>query len=82
VIDKYPDCTFDIIIVDGRSRNHCIDHAIQKLKSGGSLILDNAERDEYIPGCQILDHWPQQVFTCPGPYLDHCWDTKIWTNIF
>lgn len=81
-IDKFPDSTFDIVIVDGRARNHCINHAISKIKTGGHLILDNAERDEYQAGIQIIDHWPQEAFTCPGPYLDYPWTTKIWTNIF
>lgn len=46
-IDKYEKDHFDIILVDGRSRPACIMHAIPKLKSGGILVYDNAERRRY-----------------------------------
>ena len=41
--DKY----FDFILIDGRIRDVCSLNAIRKIKKGGILILDNAER--YIP---------------------------------
>ena len=36
--------SLDLIIVDGRNRVNCLLNSISKLKSGGVLILDNAER--------------------------------------
>lgn len=47
-IDKFPDNYFDIVLVDGRSRPSCIYHSINKVKKGGLLILDNAEREYYL----------------------------------
>lgn len=47
VIDQYPDGNFDVVLVDGRARASCLQHSIPKLRSGGLLILDNAERDYY-----------------------------------
>lgn len=46
-IDAYPDGYFDIVLIDGRGRTSCIAHSIPKLKRGGLLVLDNAERTYY-----------------------------------
>jgi hypothetical protein len=46
-IDRYPNGYFDAILIDGRGRTSCIRHSIPKLKRGGLLILDNAERSYY-----------------------------------
>lgn len=46
-IEKYPDNHFDWILIDGRARTSCLAHSIPKLKIGGYLILDNAERKYY-----------------------------------
>ncbi|MDX1937822.1 MAG: hypothetical protein SFU21_11940 [Flavihumibacter sp.] len=46
-IDSYNDNYFDIVLVDGRARTSCIAHAINKIKQGGLLIVDNAERQYY-----------------------------------
>lgn len=48
-IDKFPNGYFDIVLIDGRSRPSCLLHSIKKVKKGGLLILDNAERDYYAP---------------------------------
>lgn len=36
--------TLDVIIIDGRNRVNCLLNSIDKLKQGGVLVLDNAER--------------------------------------
>lgn len=46
-IDAHDENYFDIILVDGRSRLACLKHSKNKVKIGGLLILDNAERDRY-----------------------------------
>jgi SAM-dependent methyltransferase len=46
-IDRFPDNYFDRILIDGRARTSCLKHSFQKLKPGGFLILDNAERKYY-----------------------------------
>ncbi|MFN3343565.1 MAG: hypothetical protein ACK40M_12760 [Flavobacteriales bacterium] len=46
-IDQFPDQQFDLILVDGRARTSCIHHAVSKLKTGGLLVVDNAEREYY-----------------------------------
>lgn len=46
-IDQFPDGYFDLVVVDGRSRPACILHGIKKLKKGGLILVDNAERSHY-----------------------------------
>ncbi|HNP48309.1 MAG TPA: hypothetical protein PKL85_05695 [Bacteroidia bacterium] len=46
-IDQYPDGYFDLVLVDGRARPSCLFHSLSKVKKGGLLILDNAEREHY-----------------------------------
>lgn len=41
------DQLFDILIVDGRLRNKCIEYSKPFLKDHGIVILDDAERSEY-----------------------------------
>lgn len=76
-IDFYPDRHFDVILIDGRSRPSCFLHSIPKIKSGGYIILDNAERLSYSAieplarekGFSITEFWGA------GPYNPYCWRT-------
>lgn len=77
-IDAFPDEHFDVVIVDGRARNHCISHALSKIKRGGYLLLDNSEREEYVKGWRIIQHWPTLKIEGPGPYNSYAWETRIW----
>jgi predicted O-methyltransferase YrrM len=47
-IDRFPDHHFDVVLVDGRARTSCIKHAAPKVKPGGLLVLDNADRRYYL----------------------------------
>jgi len=71
-IEQYPDGTFDFVLVDGRARVACILEAIPKLKPGGLLILDNAERDKYRLADPWLAGWPRRE-TSNG-----LWSTWFW----
>lgn len=51
---------FNIILIDGRRRVNCITKAIDKLKPGGILVVDNSERKEYEPGLWLLDGWQRR----------------------
>ncbi len=48
VIDPFDNEFFDLVLVDGRARASCIAQAIPKLKPGGLLVIDNAERSYYL----------------------------------
>jgi predicted O-methyltransferase YrrM len=46
-IDQFADESFDIALVDGRARPSCVLHALPKVRRGGILVLDNADRGHY-----------------------------------
>lgn len=46
-ISEFPDKYFDMIMVDGRARLGCLAFARQKIKTGGSILLDNSDVPEY-----------------------------------
>lgn len=72
LIDRYADDYFDLILIDGRARVKCGEHAVPKLKSGGLLVLDNSERIRYNPLKKALEKWPS-IWTTNG-----LTDTTIW----
>lgn len=47
-IDEFADQFFDLVLIDGRARPSCITHAARKVKVGGYLVLDNADRAYYL----------------------------------
>ena len=46
-IDQFADKKFDLICIDGRMRSQCILNSLNKVKPGGYLLVDNAERPHY-----------------------------------
>jgi predicted O-methyltransferase YrrM len=57
-LDAYESGHFDYVLVDGRARPECLVHAIDKLKSGGLMVLDNSERNRYKIVFELLKEWP------------------------
>lgn len=41
------DLTYDIIVIDGRAREACLNEAFKYLKPHGIIILDNSDRQRY-----------------------------------
>lgn len=77
-IDEYPDRYFDFIFVDGRARAGCIKHAINKVKKGGILMLDNSERIDYKSFMGHIKGYERKDFYGRGPYSNNNWQTTIW----
>ncbi len=46
--------TYDIVLVDAIDRNECIYQSVNLLKEDGVIILDDSERQEYLPGISFL----------------------------
>jgi hypothetical protein len=69
-IDQYPDESFDIVLINGRSRSSCVLHGMRKVKKGGYLILGNSERKHYQGVLQLLEknEWEKYDFFSPTPY--------------
>ncbi len=68
-IDKFPDAYFDVILIDGRARTSCLSHAVPKLRSGGLLILDNAERVHYTAKNSTSSAQLEAILTGMAPCL-------------
>jgi hypothetical protein len=65
-INNYPDNYFDVILIDGRARNACFLHSLNKLKNGGRLVWDNTERERYREYFENSSHSLKKI-EVPGP---------------
>ena len=43
-VSNLDEASLDVVLIDGKVRHTCLRNSIPKLKAGGLLILDNAER--------------------------------------
>lgn len=68
-IDSYPNDYFDLVLVDGRVRPSCVERSAEKVRPGGYLMLDDAERRYYLPAQQLMTHlgWEKTGFFGPKP---------------
>lgn len=79
IIERHTDATFDVILIDGRARPACIRHSISRLKPGGWLVLDNADRAHYQPAIRmLLAGFERRDFAGPIPYVEHFVCTSAW----
>jgi len=70
VAAELPKANLDFVLVDGRLRDQCTEVALQLLKPGGMLIIDDAAR--YI----------QHPYCCPqSPYAQNGPPSIIWAKI-
>lgn len=71
------DLNFDVVVIDGIWRNECALTAIQKLSSGGVIILDNS--DWYVDVVEFLDSqkFVRVDFNGPGPINNYSWTTSF-----
>lgn len=77
-----PNRKFDVILIDGRDRVDCARYCIDKIASGGILIVDNTERPEYQPIFDLYQHLNFISFTQHGPdqtgwQASHHWITTV-----
>lgn len=75
-IDAYSDGSFDVVVVDGRQRLRCFKHAVSKVRPGGLLILDDVDRDRYLPAFRYVD-WPREIFHGYAPCKDDVAHTAV-----
>jgi hypothetical protein len=80
-IDAFPDETFDVVLIDGRARPSCVVHSAPKVKPGGLLILDNADRDYYLlESAPSLRGFSRQTFDGATPGAAARSTTAIFTR--
>lgn len=88
----YADESFDLALVDGRDRTHCVEHVRRLIKPGGVLVVDNTERiggldgrGVYFEMLRFLEGWDAIHFEQePGAKdrggwtASHRWITSVW----
>ena len=52
-----PASSADVVIIDGRCRVECVERLREVVRPGGWLVLDDSQRDRYLPGIALLDGW-------------------------
>jgi hypothetical protein len=78
-INVHPDHSFDLVLVDGRVRTECIQHAIPKIKSGGYLMLDNSNNVDTAEIVRQLQFYPHTEFRGIAPgWPPARWSNTIW----
>ena len=84
ICNQFEDEYFDLVIVDGRDRNKCVQSSIPKVKSKGYLILDNSDRTErYKHSIDLLADWNHTIYPEPSPADYGVTDAPIWwTTIY
>jgi hypothetical protein len=80
-IDEFAAGHFDIVMVDGRARPSCLMHAADKVRPGGLLVLDNAEREYYTATAGAhLTRFQRLSFWGAQPTCHHYTRTDIYVN--
>ncbi len=74
----YPPNSFDLICIDGRSRASCFPHALERIKNGGKILLDNSERPKYEYGKRVLKKFNRYDYYGLVPGNFDLYQTSIW----
>lgn len=61
--DHLPDASIDLLVIDGRVRPKCLIQTKSKLKPGGILLFDNADRSSYQATIESeLKGWKMEIY--------------------
>jgi hypothetical protein len=81
-IDSFPVGYFDLVMIDGRARPACIKHGSVKVRTGGFLVLDNADRPYYLARtAAYLIGFECQEFPGLTPAMGALCQTNIYTRM-
>lgn len=96
VADEFADGSLDFAVVDGQMRLRCIERAIDKIKPGGLLVLDGANRylaNDFEGSHSTIminrdrplnDEWAEVARRLAGWRAMHTsdglWDTRFWVR--
>jgi predicted O-methyltransferase YrrM len=73
------DKLYDLILIDGAQRNWCAERALNHIKSGGIIILDNADQRSLgiksQPTFELMKKYEQHVYAQPD---NPDWKTVYW----
>jgi hypothetical protein len=74
---ELPGQSFDVVVIDGQWREACVSPAIARLKPGGFIILDNADRDHDAADALRARDFFEVDFNGFGPINDYTWTTAL-----
>lgn len=77
-VDGLPDASLDLVIVDGRARPSCAARALPKLRAGGHILLDNSDREDYLPVFELLAPYERIDFEGLTPYERQLSRASVW----
>jgi hypothetical protein len=77
-LDQLSDSSIDLFLIDGRHRVESIKKAINKIKPGGFLILDNSDRPEYSKSFDLLTDWSLKQISCITNSSEFVTPVAIW----
>lgn len=82
ICNTFEDNSFDLILVDARYRVKCIEKCRRLVKSGGILMLDNADRCKYKVLDKLMEGWAFTKTVQEEPddygYFYENWQTNWW----
>jgi hypothetical protein len=70
---------FDVIVIDGRWRDQCVQQAPGHLREGGMIVLDNSDRmlEQECGKALRGEGFIQVDFSGFGPINGYCWTTSV-----
>lgn len=77
-LDQLSDSSIDLFLIDGRYRLESIKRAMDKIKPGGYLVLDNCDRSEYSKSFELLANWSLKQVSCITNSSDFVTPAAIW----
>lgn len=81
-IDAFPDASFDVLLIDGRARPSCIMHGGGKVRIGGFLVLDNADRSYYTEKVRAyLENYERRRFFGVLPSIPYFSATDVYVRM-
>lgn len=82
VVDRFPNHSFDILVVDGRARPSAFFRAEPKVRVGGLVVLDDSERPRYRPAVEAAAAagWVERGGMGPKAFTPYFARTTVWTK--
>lgn len=54
-IDRFPERSLDLVLIDGPARHACVRHALPKITGGGYVLFDDASWPDFAPLLASVD---------------------------
>lgn len=81
-LDSFPNNYFSLVLIDGRARQSCFKHSLDKIKKGGLIVFDNTERTRYRQVFNLANkNFIMMEFPGPTPFSKTFTITTIFLRI-